>query len=234
MPAIAASKMPKSSGTPAELDRLYSWPIRTTPPTMVLMAKIDPRVDPVTNPPAKGAENAHSIEHVSLLKAVVIAPHVAVDPGEASAETANAPNSASTVTSTDPRHEPIEKLLDANDWRGVADNLGPIEQAGNLPANLGLVAAIAYNELAHEGSPEAVAIAIRCTAAILGTAETSPLARVLARRMLRKNPVRLRDRPAPPARVSLLIVVATLAIGGGIGWLASMGGWDAIARWLHL
>lgn len=199
------------------------------------MAKFDPRAEPLTNPP-KGAEE-HSVESVKLPKIVVQAPRIAEAPVEdaTSTETPDAPPSrpSSTVTSSDPRYEPIEKLLDANDWRGVGVELGPMDQAGKLPPNLGLLASIAHNELARDGDPEAVATAIRCMAAILGVAETSPLARVLARRLLRKNPTRLRDRPAPPARVSLLIVLATLVVGGGIGWLASMGGWQAIARMFH-
>jgi hypothetical protein len=54
-------------------------------------------------------------------------------------------------------------------------------------------------------------------AALLGVADTSPLARVLARRLLRKNPARITERAAPPARTSALIVVIALLIGGGVG-----------------
>jgi hypothetical protein len=71
-------------------------------------------------------------------------------------------------------------------------------------------------------------------AGLLGVAENSPMARVLARRMLRKNPVRFSERKAPAARTSLLIVLATLVVGGGVGWLASIGSWRGIAALLHL
>jgi hypothetical protein len=40
---------------------------------------------------------------------------------------------------------------------------------------------------------------------------------VLARRLLRKNPARITERAAPPARTSAIIVVIALLIGGGIG-----------------
>jgi hypothetical protein len=198
------------------------------------MAKVDPRAEPVTNPPSTAEGLA--VDHLKLPRSAVTAPRIDDAPSAEldAAEPAPPPRAASTVTSSDPRFEPLEKLLDANDWRGVGVELGPMDQAGKLPPNLGLVASIAHNELAREGDPEAVATAIRCMAAVLGVAETSPLARVLARRLLRKNPTRLRDRPAPPARISLLIVIATLVVGGGIGWLASMGGWQVLARMLHL
>ena len=138
------------------------------------------------------------------------------------------------VTSQDPRYAPIEKLLDLNDWKKITDELGPMSAVGKLPPNLGLLAALAHNEATKDGDPDAVATAIRCMAGLLGVAEDSPIARVLARRMLRKNPVKLSERKAPAAKTSLLIVVATLVGGGGIGWLASEGSWHAIGRLLHL
>lgn len=138
------------------------------------------------------------------------------------------------VTSRDPRYEPIEKLLDLNDWKKITDELGPMSDVGKLPPNLGLLAALAHNEAKKEGDPDAVATAIRCMAGLLGVAEDSPIARVLARRMLRKNPVKLSERKAPPAKTSLLIVLATLIGGGGVGFLASEGSWRAVAHLLHL
>ena len=141
---------------------------------------------------------------------------------------------AKKITSQDPRYEPIEKLLDLNDWRKIADELGSMDEVGKLPPNLGLVAALAHNENAKGGDHDAAVIAIRCMAGLLGVSEDSPIARVLARRMLRKNPVKLRERQAPPARTSLLIVLVTLVLGGGVGWLASLGSWRNVARALHL
>ena len=138
------------------------------------------------------------------------------------------------VTSQDPRYEPIEKLLDLNDWKKITDELGAMSDVGKLPPNLGLIAALAHNEANKDGDPDAVATAIRCMAGLLGVADDSPIARVLARRMLRKNPIKLSERQAPPAKTSLLIILATLVGGGGVGWLASEGSWHAIARLLHL
>jgi hypothetical protein len=46
--------------------------------------------------------------------------------------------------------------------------------------------------------------------------------------MLRKNPTRLRDRKAPPAKVSFLVVFVALVLGVGVGWLAFMGNLRAL------
>jgi hypothetical protein len=52
--------------------------------------------------------------------------------------------------------------------------------------------------------------------------------------MLRKNPVKLTERQAPPARTSFFIVLITLALGGGVGFVASAGSWHAVLHLLHL
>jgi hypothetical protein len=186
------------------------------------MAKVDPRADPVSSPPS--AKDDFSVDRVAVpLSAPVLESSVV-----------HVEKAPVKVTSQDPRYEPVEKLLDVNDWKQIAAELGPLEEVGKLPPNLGLVAALAHNENAKGGDHEAAGIAIRCMAGLLGVAEDSPIARVLARRMLRKNPVKLRERQAPPARTSLLIVLLTLVIGGGVGWLVSLGSWRGIAHALHL
>jgi hypothetical protein len=198
------------------------------------MAKIDPRADPLSEPPQ--SKDDFSVDRVAVPKNAIAVESKVVPVGEAEAEDAETTPfvPSGKITSQDPRYEPIEKLLDANDWKKIGAELGSMEEIGKLPPNLGLVAALAHNENAKDGDPEAVLTAIRCMAGLLGLPETSPIARVLARRLLRKNPVGIRDRPAPPARTSLLIVLATLVIGGGVGWLASVGSWPAILRLLHL
>lgn len=203
------------------------------------MAKIDPRADPVSSPPSAKEDfsvdrvavpkSAKAIEAVDEAAAAGAAPSLAL---ESTVVPVDKP--ANKVTSQDPRYEPVEKLLDVNDWKQIASELGPLDEVGKLPPNLGLVAALAHNENAKAGDPEAAAVAIRCMAGLLGVADDSPIARVLARRMLRKNPVKLRERQAPPAKTSLLIVLVTLVLGGGVGWLVSIGSWRGIARALHL
>jgi hypothetical protein len=220
------------------------------------MAKIDPRADPLSNPPT--SKDDFTVDRVevpkpALTKALAATPTTA-DPPESKDEPASsvvrkgtpnappddvvsaAPKKGAAPASADARFEKLEKLLDMNDWKAIAGELGSSEevQAAKLPPNLELVAALAHNENAKDGDPEAARRAITAMASLLGVAEDSPIARVLARRMLRKNPVRFTERQAPAARTSLLIVIATLVIGGGVGWLASIGSWRGIAALLHL
>jgi hypothetical protein len=198
------------------------------------MAKVDPRADPVSVPPS--AKDDFSVDRVAVPKSAEAAPLTessVVPVGEIELEP-KSDKPAKQVTSQDPRYEPLEKLLDLNDWKKISDELGPLDAIGKLPPNLGLLAALAHNESAKDGDPEAAATAIRCMAGLLGVSDDSPIARVLARRMLRKNPVKLRERQAPPARTSLLIVLVTLVVGGGVGWLASASSLRAAARMLHL
>ncbi len=192
------------------------------------MARVDPRAEPVTNPPAK-PDGIVSVDRVKITietpdipKSAKAPEIIEAPPPPAETKASVAPKSA--ITNTDPRYAAIEKLLDANDWKAVGDQLGTLDDVGKLPPNLGLLAAVAHNEATPVGHPESVAIAIRCVAAIFGVPEESPIARVLARRLLRKNPTRLRDRPAPPARISLLIIAVTLLLSAGLGWFLSSGG----------
>lgn len=213
------------------------------------MGKLDPRAE-VDSLPPKGD---FSVDRVAVPKTTKRKSIAEPEPEEAAVESSVVPVSGPEakdssavakpkvdasqghkVTSQDPRYEPIEKLLDLNDWKKITDELGPMSDVGKLPPNLGLLAALAHNEAKKDGDADAVATAIRCMAGLLGVAEESPIARVLARRMLRKNPVKLSERKAPPAKTSFLIVLATLVVGGGVGWLASEGSWRAIARLLHL
>jgi hypothetical protein len=189
------------------------------------MAKRDSRADPTSMAPADGA--ALFVDHVTVSNDTKAASEVAFPDSAVVLATGK-------VTSQDPRYEALETMLDANDWRAVGIRLGPLVEVGKLPPNFGLLAALAHNETSLEGSPEAAAIAVRCMAGILGVDENSALARVLARRILRKNPVRMRGLKAPPPRTSLLIVLVTLVVGGGVGWLASLGSWRAVLHWLHL
>jgi hypothetical protein len=217
-----------------------------------IMAKLDPRADPLSDPPT--SKDDFSVDRVEV---VIPAPPKAaakglegesepaashaksdsVPPGKR--ESAKPPARVDSLEppateGRDPRHVTLEKLLDLNDWRQIGVALDAFGDPAALPPNLGLVAALAHNENAKDGDPDAAVNAIRAMAALLGVAENSPMARVLARRMLRKNPVRFSERKAPAARTSLLIVIATLVVGGGVGWLASIGSWRGIAALLHL
>jgi hypothetical protein len=201
------------------------------------MAKLDPRADPVSEPPTK--DDDFSVDRVAVPKPADVADiardsEAIVASSVVAVSDTQARKKAAAITSQDPRYEPLEKLLDANDWKKICEELGPMDAVGKLPPNLGLVAALACNETSKDGDPEAIVTAVRCMAGLLGVAEDSPIARVLARRMLRKNPVRFTERKAPPARTSLFIVLVTLIVGGGVGFVVSAGSWRAALHMLHL
>ena len=111
------------------------------------MAKVDPRVDPTSLPPKEGVGD-NAVDHLKLPRDMLSAPRIASDPSVepiGSGPESASPRSASTVTNRDPRYEPIEKLLDANDWRAVSAELGSLDDAGKLPPNLGIVASRSFS-----------------------------------------------------------------------------------------
>ncbi len=135
------------------------------------------------------------------------------------------------ITVADPRLSEVEPFLRAGDWDGLLKSLGTPEQAGKLPPNLGLVYAIASKEKesghaasGKGGSPiDATDLAIRCTAGLLNVPADSALALVIAKRLVRLNPVGWQKRPAPPASVSAMIIFVALVLGGLVGWLVATG-----------
>lgn len=206
----------------------------------------DPRVDPLSIPPAAergdaaapddrglGSEQAREAPKAGAVAAPVIIERVAVSTIIAEKSRSEPPpeDTHGRVMSADPRLDALERRMGDNDWGGIASELGSLEDAGRLPPNLGLAVALAHHELQTEGNQEAVAIGVRCMAALLGVPETSRTASLLGRRLFRKNPVRFRERPAPPARISVIIVLVTLLLGGGVGWLMS-GGLSVVRRLL--
>ena len=102
------------------------------------------------------------------------------------------------VTIADPRLDALDRRIADTDWSGIVADLGSLEDAGRLPPALGLAVAVAHHEIEKEGNQDAVAIGVRCMAALLGVPETSRTAGLLGRRLFRKNPVRFREREAPP------------------------------------
>ncbi len=191
-----------------------------------MMPRPDPRVDPesLAPPPEKSARRRDPrVDPESLVPPA--RPDPRVDPASLAPppepEPEQVQEQVGSATIADPRVAAVEPLVDANDWRAVAAKLGPLADAGDLPPNLGLIAAMAHNEMAREGSDEARDLATRCTGAVLGVAPESVIARVVARRLLRKNPVRFRERPAPPPRTSAIIIVIGLVVSILVGLIAS-------------
>ena len=139
------------------------------------------------------------------------------------------------VTVLDPRLEELETMIGRGDWGAIAAKLGPFENAGTLPPQLGLIYAIAENEvqlLPRGGRVEAnntTDLALRCVASMCNVPEQSGFALVIAKRLLRKNPTTFRGPvtvlPAPKS-TSPLLLLAMLVVGAAVGWL--------VGRVLHL
>ncbi len=129
------------------------------------------------------------------------------------------------------RFERVGQRLDQNDWGALAEELGPLEDEKKLPRTFALLAAIAHNERTLEGHPGAIDVASRAVSDLLGTPLDSPVTRIVARRLLRKNRIRLRDRQAPRASLTAIIIVSTALVGAGIGLLFS-GGWSLIRPYI--
>lgn len=131
------------------------------------------------------------------------------------------------ITVVDPRLAEIEPYLRSGDWNAVLEKLGGPDQAGKLPPNLGLLYALARKEKEAagqlQGHLDATELAIRCTAGLLNVPSDSALALLIAKRLIRLNPVAWQKRPAPPASVSALIMFVALVIGGLVGWLVATG-----------
>jgi hypothetical protein len=201
----------------------------------------DPRVDPSSFPPERGeALRVDRVEVPGRASEVAVRPappkpevHEAAPPlAPAAPAGPAAPGPHAVVSNEDARVAPLERRIQDNDWRGISMDLGPLSEAGKLPPNLGLLAALAHHEVALEGSHEAIVVGVRCVASLLRLPEDSAIAGVVARRMFRKNPVKFSERKAPPARVSILIVAVTLLLGGTVGWLMS-GGWGFLRNLLR-
>lgn len=174
------------------------------------MPRPDPRAEPEND--SESSTPQRSVERVIVSK---------IDAKKDPDELPPSSQRSVTVKSEDPRVAEIEPLVERGDWKAVVAKLGAVDDAGKLPPNLGLIAAIAHNELAKDGSAEARNVAVRSMAALLGLPAENELARVLARRFLRKNPTGFRHRPAPPPRTSFVIAAVVIVLGGALGWFLS-------------
>lgn len=130
---------------------------------------------------------------------------------------------AKGIPTPDARIPDVEKAMARGDWAAVAKLLAPTgapTEPGELPPPLRLLWAVATKEADAKAGTAVDALAIEAVAELLSVSKQSPVALVLAKRMLRKRT--WASQPAPSAAVSTFIVVGGLAIGVGLGWLASI------------
>src|SRR5690348_9644561 len=117
------------------------------------MPRPDPRAEPESD--SESSTPQVSIERVVVSKIDAKLAERAEDVEDGEESAASPPSGAVMVKSEDPRVAEIEPLVERNDWKAVVAKLGSVDDAGKLPPNLGLVVAIAHNEMATDGSVEA-------------------------------------------------------------------------------
>lgn len=153
-----------------------------------------------------------------------------------SASSASSASAGSTGTAASraglPRLEDLEALVVRAEWAKVLERLGSFEDAAGLPPRLALIYAVALKESQDGGDDTNInLLGIRAVAGLLGMAPDSPLALNLGKRLLRRNPVGLRQRKAPAAPIRIVIVVVALLGGSAVGWLVGPGGdmfWEIV------
>jgi hypothetical protein len=121
----------------------------------------------------------------------------------------------------------IEALVSQGRWQQVVDLL--TQRADKLTPAQALLFAVAIRELApappEDDLRKADSLALHSLAALMGVANDSPVALMLARRMVRRN---WRSAPAPRTRTSLFIILAAVVIGSVVGIL-----WDQASERVH-
>jgi hypothetical protein len=123
-----------------------------------------------------------------------------------------------------PTLEAVEPLLAKGSYQAICDLLGPLDRAEQLGPELALIYATASKEATSSGAEEDVnPVAIRSVATLLGVSEDSRTALMVAKRILRRNPVVWQKRKAPGAPVRVALIILGLAVGIVGGWLAGPG-----------
>jgi len=126
------------------------------------------------------------------------------------------PPSIEELQGFDAKLTELEPHLAETNWEQV---LAALEKHESLPPQLALLYAIAQRERNAPGDADSVAI--RAVAALLGVSVESHAALVVAKRLLRRNPIAWQKRKAPPAKISVLIAVIVMLVGAAAGYVLS-------------
>lgn len=117
----------------------------------------------------------------------------------------------------------LEPMVAGADWARVRESIAPhVAEGSGLPPELALLYALALQEVPQNGDLDASSLAIDAVSVLLGVPERSPIAILVAKRLLRRAPRGIGRRPAPRWPFSLLIAVLGLCAGLGVGWLVTM------------
>ena len=174
-----------------------------------------------TEPPVSGASVDGLLRRFLSLPPVRVSAPPPPDPlVNRTASTLPAPGKAPSLETFTQDLAEVEPLLAAGNWDAVIEALS---QRDTLPPPLALLYAVALNERGGKGDPHG--LAIRAAAALLCVPDTSETALVVAKRLLRTNPVAWQKRSAPSAGLSIFIVLTVATVGALVGFLVGPGGW---------
>ncbi len=174
-----------------------------------------------TEPPVSGASVDGLLRRFLSLPPIRVSAPPPPDPlVNRTASTLPAPGEAPSLETFTQDLAEVEPLLAAGNWDAVIEALS---QRDTLPPPLALLYAVALNERGGKGDPHG--LAIRAAAALLCVPDTSETALVVAKRLLRTNPVAWKKRSAPSAGLSIFIVLTVATVGALVGFLVGPGGW---------
>ncbi len=157
--------------------------------------------------------------HAALGRSLPVAqpPRVIAAQGVASAEKpAQAPPAPSSGAFAE-----LDPLVRQGRWHEVATRIEQLHPTGtDMPAGIALLYSIALKEAPPTPARAAQLaqsdrLAVRAMGELLGVAEESASALVIAKRTLRKRP--LEWQKEPPRRVSITLMLAALFVGAGVG-----------------
>lgn len=191
-----------------------------------LAANAEPDAGPSADSSDLPAERAQA-EVDALVRRFLSLPPIAIAPGpppsdgvdrHATTIPPSKPPSIDDLRGFEQKLAELEPHLAETNWDSV---LGVLEAHESLPPQLALLYAIALRE--RDAPGDADALAIQAVASLLSVPEDSHAALVLAKRLLRRNPVAWQKRRAPSARVSIVIAIVVAVLGAAIGFLMSPG-----------
>ena len=180
----------------------------------------------VLGPPSSPSLGGEESPSTSQVRAISTPPATPVPDEVVAAAREHRPDATMPAVSPPPRASRavdlarVEHLVDEARWDEVVAMLGSLDAADDLPAHVALVYALAHAETHPDDAGRDVAVAIRAAAHMAGLSDESPIARVIAKRLLRRSPVSWQKRRAP-RRVSLVLVMIALILGGGGFWLST-------------
>jgi len=201
---------------PDELEEMQTAPPRRPPSATPPSGSIWGATPPVVGSVARG-DDRYSDEPPRDDDELSDAPGIVI-PELGGPPEAPAPVVAAKPAYRDPEIEKLEQLVERGAWETLAKEL---RADASRSAAYRLMHVIALREtLPHDDKGGAghklTHEAIVAIAEMLGVPESSPTALMLAKRLLRRNPVWVQKQP--DARVSFGVVVVGLLIGVGIGW----------------